>query len=69
LVLDAVATTGGVSAAAGRLILVLSGISQHLTALEREPGVSIIDRLREECPGLLASPRRVVRTAPILGDC
>jgi molybdate transport repressor ModE-like protein len=44
LVLDAVATAGSVTGAARQLNLVPSGISQHLAALERETGVSIIDR-------------------------
>lgn len=46
LVLDAVATTGSVTAAARQLNLVPSGISQHLAALERETGLSIVDRSR-----------------------
>lgn len=44
LVLDAVATTGSVTGAAQQLNLVPSGVSQHLAALERETGVSIVDR-------------------------
>jgi molybdate transport repressor ModE-like protein len=46
LVLDAVATTGSVSAAARRLHLVPSGVSQHIAALERETGLNLVDRSR-----------------------
>jgi molybdate transport repressor ModE-like protein len=46
LVLDAVATTGSVAAAARRLHLVPSGVSQHIAALERETGLGIVDRSR-----------------------
>jgi len=44
LVLQAVAETGGVAAAARKLHLVPSGISQHLAALERETGLALVDR-------------------------
>jgi molybdate transport repressor ModE-like protein len=46
LVLDAVASTGSVAAAARRLHLVPSGVSQHIAALERETGLSLVDRSR-----------------------
>ncbi len=46
LVLDAVASTGSVAAAAKRLNLVASGVSQHLAALERETGLNLVDRSR-----------------------
>ena len=44
LVLQAVAETGGVAAAARKLHLVPSGVSQHLAALERETGLALVDR-------------------------
>lgn len=44
LVLRAVATAGGVGAAARQLHLAPSGISQHLARLERETGLVLVDR-------------------------
>ena len=44
LILQAVATSGGVGAAARRLHLAPSGISQHLARLERETGLVLVDR-------------------------
>ncbi|GAA4606335.1 DNA-binding transcriptional LysR family regulator [Actinoplanes octamycinicus] len=46
LVLRAVADAGGVTAAAARLHLAPSGVSQHLAALERESGLVLLDRSR-----------------------
>jgi len=46
LVLRAVADAGGVVAAGRRLHLAPSGVSQHLTALERETGLVLLDRSR-----------------------
>ena len=44
LILQAVATAGGVGAAARHLHLAPSGISQHLARLERETGLVLVDR-------------------------
>lgn len=44
LILQAVATAGGVGAAARQLHLAPSGISQHLARLERETGLVLVDR-------------------------
>lgn len=44
LVLQVVAATGGVGAAARQLHLAPSGISQHLARLERETGLVLVDR-------------------------
>jgi DNA-binding transcriptional LysR family regulator len=44
LILQAVAAAGGVGAAARRLHLAPSGISQHLARLERETGLVLVDR-------------------------
>jgi DNA-binding transcriptional LysR family regulator len=44
LVLRAVVDAGGVVAAARRLHLAPSGVSQHLAALERETGLVLLDR-------------------------
>jgi DNA-binding transcriptional LysR family regulator len=44
LILRAVATAGGVGAAARSLHLAPSGISQHLARLERETGLVLVDR-------------------------
>lgn len=46
LVLRAVVDAGGVVAAARRLHLAPSGVSQHLAALERETGLVLLDRSR-----------------------
>lgn len=46
LVLCAVADAGGVVAAGKLLQLSPSGVSQHLAALERETGLSLVDRSR-----------------------
>lgn len=44
LILQVVAAEGGVGAAARRLHLAPSGISQHLARLERETGLVLVDR-------------------------
>jgi DNA-binding transcriptional LysR family regulator len=44
LILQTVATAGGVGAAARQLHLAPSGISQHLVRLERETGLVLVDR-------------------------
>ncbi|HEY5335006.1 MAG TPA: LysR family transcriptional regulator, partial [Mycobacteriales bacterium] len=46
LVLQAVARHGSVVAAAAALHMTPSGVSQHLTALERECGIALVDRSR-----------------------
>lgn len=44
MILQAVAASGGVGAAARQLHLAPSGISQHLARLERETGLVLVDR-------------------------
>lgn len=46
LVLDAVHSTGSVQAAATRLHLTASAVSQHLSRLEAETGLALVDRSR-----------------------
>lgn len=60
LVLAAVAEAGSVTAAAGRLHLAPSGVSQHLAALERETGLALVDRSRRggQRPAVLTSDGR-----------
>ncbi len=71
LVLRAVADAGGVTAAARRLRLAPSGVSQHLTALERETGLQLVDRSRrggQRPLRLTAAGRRLAGHATRLAD-
>jgi len=75
LVLRAVADAGGVVAAARRLHLAPSGVSQHLAALERETGLVLLDRSRrggQRSLTLTAAGRRLAehaaRLAAVLAD-
>jgi DNA-binding transcriptional LysR family regulator len=75
LVLRAVADAGSVTAAARRLRLAPSGVSQHLAALERETGLQLVDRSRrggQRPLRLTAEGRRLAghatRLAEVLAD-
>ncbi|WIN00271.1 LysR family transcriptional regulator [Actinoplanes oblitus] len=75
LVLRAVAEAGGVTAAAARLHLAPSGVSQHLAALERESGLVLLDRSRRggQRPATLTAAGRQLaahadRLAEVLAD-
>ncbi|BBH69906.1 LysR family transcriptional regulator [Actinoplanes sp. OR16] len=75
LVLRAVADAGGVVAAAARLHLAPSGVSQHLAALERETGLVLLDRSRRggrRTIALTAAGRQLAahadRLAAVLAD-
>ncbi len=68
LILDAVARCGGVVSAAAELHLVPSGVSQHLAALERESGLTLVDRSRRGRPAttLTAAGRRLADHAAVV---
>lgn len=71
LILQAVDDAGGVLAAGRRLHLAPSGVSQHIAALERETGLTLLDRSRrggQRPAQLTAAGRRLLIHATRLAD-